>query len=504
MLIRFGSRARLSWKIGRWVAAVLLVRLLVACNTRTLDRPTPNPQVVTDDHVSSSVNRQVDILFMVDNSSSMDGLQKKLLDKDVGFPVFMEVLKNIPAADGSDAVGLPDVHIAVISSDVGPGGLDLPERHCRQWGDEGRFQTAPRAPCTVSPLADGQYFLAASNNQAEKNYTGDITDAFTCIAHLGEGGCGFEGQLKSVRWALDPALAPPENTGFLRDDAFLTVVLITNEDDCSLPDDSDLATTDQELVSDPLGPVQFRCNEYGHLCSIDGTLQPPPRGAISGLDGCVSNDTPTGRLTRVADEVAFLKGLKKDPDKLLVAALTGPATPYDIAMQDQNLARGGTEPQPTVQHSCGRSSKEYADPAIRIRQWVQAFGDQGLMLNICADSFELALTQIATKLREQILKPACIGGTFETLPSGTPRCAVTDRFTNDHGQRAESAVPACAENGGATPCWTLDDDPEKCAGKKRLDVHRDPAAPVPTSLDTEISCALCVPGANPARPGCPS
>src|SRR5438445_254370 len=72
------------------------------------------------------------------------------------------------------------------------------------------------------------------------NYNGDITDAFTCIAALGDQGCGFEGQLKSVRWALDANAAtfPPENDGFLRPEAFLAVILITNEDDCSVPDDS--------------------------------------------------------------------------------------------------------------------------------------------------------------------------------------------------------------------------------------------------------------------------
>ncbi len=41
-------------------------------------------------------------------------------------------------------------------------------------------------------------------NQTVTNYNGDIADAFTCIAALGDQGCGFEGQLKSVRWALDP------------------------------------------------------------------------------------------------------------------------------------------------------------------------------------------------------------------------------------------------------------------------------------------------------------
>src|SRR6185369_5898314 len=99
------------------------------------------------------------------------------------FPVFMNVLKALPS-------GLPDIHVAVVSSDTGPGEFDLANIHCRYLGDQGLFQNQPRGSCTTSPLNPGETFLKASNNQQTKNYTGDITDAFTCIAALGEGGCG--------------------------------------------------------------------------------------------------------------------------------------------------------------------------------------------------------------------------------------------------------------------------------------------------------------------------
>ena len=59
---------------------------------------------------------------------------------------------------------------------------------------------------------------------------------FTCIAALGEGGCGFEHTFASVLRALGAdgqGSAPFENQGFLRPDAYLAIVLVTNEDDCS-------------------------------------------------------------------------------------------------------------------------------------------------------------------------------------------------------------------------------------------------------------------------------
>jgi len=499
------SRARRAWAVGRWIAAASALPIVWACNARTLGRAKPDPTVVYQNTYKQTVNRQIDILFMVDNSLSMAPLQDKLLKPGVGFDVFTEGLKKIPASDES-AEGLPDVHIAVISSDTGPGAWDLPGANCRNGGDEGRFQSSPRAPCTTSPLNPDQHFLAASNDQQVKNYSGDITDAFTCIAKLGDQGCGFEGQLKSVRWALDPAGAPPENAGFLRDDAFLAVILITNEDDCSVPDDSTLFDPTQELVSDPLGPFwSFRCNEFGHLCNIDGKLQPPPRAAADNLQGCISNDTDTGRLTKVADEIAFLKSLKPDPDnQILVAAITGPATPYSIEMANIQTANHGLQLQPNIKHSCVENSGEYADPSVRIQQWVQGFGKHGLLLPICADSFAPALDQIANNLLP-ILGPSCIQGPIRKRPSGTYDCAVNDRSKSNGGTMMETALAACDDNGNTPPCWTLQDDPADCLGDgaKRLIVNRG-SGPPPNSLNTDVSCSLCTPGVGPMDPGCAS
>ena len=427
--------------------------------------------------------RKLDILVMVDNSQSMLPLQAKLL---AGFPAFVTLLKALP-------LGLPDLHLAVISSDTGPGKYDLPDRHCGFRGDGGRFQSQPRGSCTTAPLATGQTFLSASANQTVKNYTGDLTDAFACIAALGDQGCGFEGQLKSVRWALDPRIPPDGNQGFLRPDSTLVVILVTNEDDCSLPDDSDLVDPTQVTMSSALGPLwSYRCNEFGHLCDINGMLQPPPRGPLPVVQGCVSNDSPSGKLTKLAEEVRFLKTLRSDPNQLIVAAIDGPAEPYSVEMIQQGQ---DTEAHPNIRHSCTLATGEFADPAVRIQQWVGAFGVNGIATSICADSFVAPLQQIADKIAT-VFGPVCLSGAVpEGSGSTPPVCRVVDRVVQANGQVQTTLLPQCAAPGAPPPCWELTADAAGCAAGTRLSVNRG-AAPPPAGLSTEYDCAPCAPGST--------
>ena len=55
--------------------------------------------------------RSVDVLFMIDNSSSMRLAQANLL---TNFPVLMDALRGLSG-------GMPNLHVAVVSSDTGAG-----------------------------------------------------------------------------------------------------------------------------------------------------------------------------------------------------------------------------------------------------------------------------------------------------------------------------------------------------------------------------------------------
>jgi hypothetical protein len=461
----------------------------VAVGARAVDEFGPPP------------NRKLDMIFVVDRSPGMETAQIKFLAQ---FPVFTNVLKMLPTLDGMHTA-LPDLHLAVVSSDTGPGRYDLPGRSCPFGGDRGLFQYAARGDCMVSPLdttPTQQTFLAASNDQQQKNYRGDITDAFTCIARLGSQGCAFSSPLEALRWALDPVNPVAGNQGFLRPDAILAVVLLTNQDDCSVPEDSSLMDPTQDALSDPLGPFStFRCNEFGHLCQVGGGLQPPPRTVPTWLTGCVSNDTATGRLTRVADEVAFLRGLKRDPNQIFVVATTGPASPYGIALQNRSNRFGVAENQPQMIPSCTvPGTAEYGLPAVRIEQWVTAFGDRGLLQPVCGPTFAPALQAVAQDLGK--VENDCMSQRPRDVDPTTPAldadCIVTDHSSTDPAFAGGLAVPACAGNGGKPPCWTLSES-SRCDSKLAFDVTR--ADEPPSDIVTTVSCATCPAGV--AAAGCP-
>ena len=215
----------------------------------------------------------VDILFMVDNSSSMGPLQQQLA---AGFDAFMNIIDALPG-------GTPDLHVGVVSSDMGVGDDSI--AGCNgQGGDRGRLQFAPRGACTQTNLEPDAHFIALrteADGSRTTNYPGGTpAQTFGCIAPLGELGCGFEQPFASVKHALDPALAPPENLGFLRRDAFLAVIMVSNEDDCIASPGVPLYDTTSNLtIGSTLGPAtNFRCNEFGHLC---GGMTPRARRRAS-------------------------------------------------------------------------------------------------------------------------------------------------------------------------------------------------------------------------------
>jgi hypothetical protein len=330
-------------------AVVLIALLASACGGRSvgsLDGAPGRDTVPGPELRPSRPPSGVDILFVIDNSASTDQYQINLVHQ---FPKLLRGLWR-------EGKGLPDLHVGVVSEDLGAGSYSLPS--CETPGGEGgRLQAAPRM-VGCAPPSDPWIDHRAGQTNIPKGKDDElkcIAEAFACIAFLGSGGCGFEHTLEAGRRALDPALAI--NPGFLRPDTLLVVVFVGDEDDCSAAKPQ-LFDPAHQALTDPLGPLtSFRCTEFGLVC--DEPLRQP---------GVKHNCRPGQDWLYPVDRyIQFFRALRP-PGRVILAALVAPPSPIVVALEGAN---------PVLKASC-QSSNGVALPALRIQAVVQALGEDGL------------------------------------------------------------------------------------------------------------------------------
>jgi len=432
---------------------------------------------------STGASRRLDLLFMVDDSPGMAPLQKQLT---VNLADFMHVLED------PEQGGLPDIHIGVISSDLGAGRSIVPGCQ-RQAGDQGMFFNASRNPVGCATPKD-KYIIDSilSDGTRGTNFTGDITDVFSCIALLGQNGCGFESQFGSILTALATP-PPPGNEGFLRDDAVLGVVLLTNEDDCTALPNSDLFDPNMtDPARDPYGALaSYRCTEFGLTCDQAMPHLAPATPAT--LTNCRSKED--GRLLKVSDFVAGLKVTKSDPSRIVFAAIAAPVTPTPGgtgATLTVSATQVGGVAAPLLNHAPGCES--YAgDAAVRIAAATQMLG--GTFASICQDNYATAFKTIATGINAKLGNALCLPKPLATDASGQLSCRVVERQIMG-GVWKDTPVHACATD-PSLPCWAPAEGGGCAPGFQQLFVkHAEPSAP----LATEATCDRCLPGST--LPGC--
>jgi hypothetical protein len=183
----------------------------------------------------------VDLLFMVDNSNSMAEEQASLA---ASFPRMLDVL-TAGDLDGDGAADFPavtDMHVGVVTSDMGTGGARVPTCNEPSYGDDGILRRTPGSLSGCDPTYPAFLTYTAPGS------TATLAADFGCVATTGTGGCGFEQQLDAALKALTPAASPLRfqlgspgngdgpNAGFLRAGSVLAVVLVTDEEDCSASD----------------------------------------------------------------------------------------------------------------------------------------------------------------------------------------------------------------------------------------------------------------------------
>jgi hypothetical protein len=448
---------------------------------------------------------KVDVLFMVDDSPSMEAMADELRRK---FPQFFSVFADL-AKKGFYA----DLHIGVVTSDLGAGATGAPGCARGGGGRMGRFQAIGKAapPGCQRPIGADyvQYSFAPTGDGPSNLPPGqDLLATFTCMASVGSTGCGMEHQLESVYQALHN---PP--AGFLRDDALLAVVFVTNEDDCSAPFDTDLF---DETKVDQYGYFDsYRCTRFGIVHGTPPSLFPySDSGGPLTMNASAPNPNGAGPgklwdLGRYLDwftKPASAGGIKGDPADIVLVAIDAPADPAAVILSDPNTPSGAyprcagpidekSRPPcvPVLDHSCINVNKPqfFGDPSIRINSLINAAAHHSVS-SICDDDYSGALQNLGNQIASQ-LGLGCIGSKLPSDPQSPGQylsnCIVTD-VTQANGTSSTFNIPKCTAPPSSWPCWRVETKPG-CAGRSPqglgLTIDRN-GQPTPPNADIRASC----------------
>lgn len=373
---------------------------------------------------------QLDILFVVDDSLSMLQEQAALVQE---MPHFIQVLTSGDLdGDGTqDFAPARDLHLGVISTDMGIGGI-TGVTGCTGPGRDGVLRHTPAT--TVSGCASS-YPTFLNYDATTVDPTQAATD-FACIATLGTNGCGYEQQLEATLKAITPSTSDRRfhaigdgsptghgtglNAGFVRRDSLLAVILVTDEDDCSARETRLFTPTSMLPVGDPIREqdLNLRCSQNPDLLFplsryIEGIAEQRAPGsglvifsAITGVPPALVSETALGQVdsTDAAARDAFYDGILAAPEMQIAI---DPAT----VAPNRNLT-------PSCITDTGR-----AYPPRRIVEVVKGFGEDGVVQSICDNNFARALSPVAERV-SRALTVGCLAEDFARDNEGRVACDV--------------------------------------------------------------------------------
>jgi hypothetical protein len=530
-----------SLRLLRWavLACVLLVTLW-ACASHPLTQPVPEPVQETDSQITIVPMRHLDLIFMIDNSPSMAPKQEKLKAQ---FPKLIDALRD--PGDNS----LPDLRIAILDSDLGAG----VSSNCggkQNYGDKGQFQMRDTSACGVNANAR---WLEYTKGQPV-NFTGDVSQVFGCVAgQLGTMGCGFEHQLGAVEWAffLDDNKSQLD---FIRPEAYLGIVFLTDEDDCTAPPNTGMYTSNVRTES-----WSLRCATRAHECA-NAQLDFPMTGAVSvpyascqarmdatcdasQVDTAVATAcNPLENIATLASAVKQIKGGGSDADeKILVAGIYGTPRAGDTTTPIYKIDKA---PDPTPGVPDGSTVWDYwpicYDPAyppassgydktaadhgatggLRIDAFLNEFpADSRLAYSICESDFGPAMAGIGKALFNKMGR-LCVPFKLVDVgdePGLQADCRVVYRIpttkqdangnTFIEWEEKRDSLPMC--DASRTPtCWEVkfgnasgtteeQDIAKRCpatvsAPSQSISVVRKPDENLPDGTKVVMQCLTCV------------
>jgi hypothetical protein len=359
---------------------------------------------------------------------------------------------------------------------------------------------------------------------------------FTCLtANLGTLGCGEEHQLQAFEFALvDGGLGTPNDTqhAMLRPNAYLGLIFLSDEDDCSAATNDSMFGDKPELSGES---ASLRCATRAHACGGNNlTIAPPgyPTTAAfthafsdcqartdscpNATDGNVQTDTsvptpcsPLKDIRRLASE---LMSLKSNPDnQILVAGIFGwPRSDADMASAQYKIA---PVPNPNTADTAHPTVYDYwpvcydpnhlpspatTDPAtgfdataaawgatggLRESAFVDEFGKNGLKFSICEPDFAKPMQTIGNAIAKK-LQNRCVDYKLFDTDSATAGvqadCRVAYRVpyaaSNDSSQISwtedPAGLPQCPDGASSNniwmDCWQLAIDTTLCPGTGQL------------------------------------
>lgn len=365
-------------------------------------------------------SHEVDILIVLDNSSSMAEEQALLAAN-------LEGIIQVLEADDVEA----DYRIAITTTDAGHPACPStsPERGafmltpCTSRLDEfvadgeGGPSDVRALACTDSCTLDAADFailptitdedptprprpwLENTNGRSNLPEGVDMADALRCFAPQGVAGCDFEMPLESMRQGLlrakdatDPAY------GFLRKDAALFVLIITDEDDCSP------ALGAEEIFANE--PTSAVCWQAGVTCVGDPSHYDSCEVSnkdLAGNEGVADADAvlePPHRYAEVFDAIMADK-LALDPtQRPIIGVVGGVDSQGHLFFAD--VGDSDPEFQETFGIGPGCEAPPYngghrlqATPPARLRAAQTAIGPAGNLFSVCADDWTPALEPVA-------------------------------------------------------------------------------------------------------------
>ncbi|MBI5508685.1 MAG: hypothetical protein HY903_08020 [Deltaproteobacteria bacterium] len=188
----------------------------------------PHQRVATTQvHEIVMRNSDTDILFVIDNSGSMQEEQDN-------------VIRNTRLFIDELALSENAYRVGIVTTDA------IDEKHPGEDGGRLRMVRANQtrlnnAGCGIGPDTSPLPYLVRPNlddPQADAKRCRLVQDFTATVQSLGTGGSGRESGMLSARKALDSRLATiaAHNAGFLRDGADLALIFLSDEEDCAFED----------------------------------------------------------------------------------------------------------------------------------------------------------------------------------------------------------------------------------------------------------------------------